>query len=201
MSIKSSGMGAQSTECGPSTDKAVTVLWSARQPRDTCRGGQGLASSFSAAQNVNLAGLPSVDMSETPGRPPPTFIIISRIVLPIAALARCPGPNAPQPDTTPQTARAGPFTINSGVIGCVVTCDSVRSKRGSQMAWTAATTTGKCSGRQPAITAFAATISTVAAAMLGPTSPKDTSASRSQALIIAAMRLRVGITTGKPSVS
>ena len=78
------------------------------------------------------------------------------------ALARWPGPSAPKPLAIPQASRAGPLTMIIGVTQWVVACTSPRSNRSSQTAARAARRTGRWSGRQPAITALAATFSTVA---------------------------------------
>ena len=51
--------------CGPSAAITVTVEVSLSWPISTWYGSQGLCSSFSAAQKVNLAGVPAV--AETPG--------------------------------------------------------------------------------------------------------------------------------------
>ena len=82
-------------------------------------------------------------MSELPGLAFPMLIMVSRNARPIVALARCPGPRAPVPETMgPQLCRAGPLTIINGAVQWVVACISVRSKAGSITALTAATTTG-----------------------------------------------------------
>ena len=85
-----------------------------------------------------------------------------RTARPIAALACQPGPSAPQPALMPSRRRRGPLTIRSGATFSSVVCTPRRLKAGSSIASTAASTTGKYSGRQPAITALAATFSTVA---------------------------------------
>src|SRR3954470_23644806 len=74
----------------------------------------------------------------------------------------------------------------------------MRLKAGSSAASSAARTTGKYSGRQPARTAHAATRSSVASPMPGGTSPSDWRGSRPPS--IASTRERVGGTTGSPSV-
>src|SRR5438093_255519 len=64
---------------GAAPPNAVTVLVAASKPRSTCRGAHGLASSFSAKQQVYLPGLPSVDLSACCGTPPPIVVMMSRI--------------------------------------------------------------------------------------------------------------------------
>ena len=79
---------------------------------------------------------------------------------------------------TPIAAATGPLTIRAGPQGWVVTACPLRLNAGSSAASTAATTTGKYSGRQPASTAQAAIRSRVASPMPGGTSPSDASGSR-----------------------
>ena len=82
-------------------------------------------------------------MSLIPGRAPPMFIMTSRTALPMEALARWPGPNAPHPEAiAPHATRAGPLTMSSGAMQWVVACSSVMSISGRQIALTAAITTG-----------------------------------------------------------
>ena len=138
-------------------------------------------------------------MSPWPGRAPPMFIRQRRRARPMLAFARCPGPSAPQPEAIgPQTSRAGPLTMTTGPSPCVVDCMLSMSKSGWLTARTAASTTGKCSGRQPAMTALIAIFSTVA--WPGPIMPMITSGSVSTPASRASTRSSVGITTGRPSV-
>jgi hypothetical protein len=65
---------------------------------------------------------------------------------------------------------------------------------------TAASTTGRYSGRQPAITALIATFSTVAGARSGGTIATTSLGSRVVPASIASTRRSVGATTGSPSV-
>ena len=57
---------------------------------------------------MNLPGWPSSAMSETPGLAPPMFIRHRRTARPIEALARCPGPSAPNPPATPHAVGERP---------------------------------------------------------------------------------------------
>ena len=68
------------------------------------------------------------------------------------------------------------------------------------MACTAASTTGKYSGRHPAITALAATFSTVATPPSGSISPSEAWRSTGLCPSISSMRPSVGGTMGSPSV-
>src|SRR5262249_55580311 len=68
------------------------------------------------------------------------------------------------------------------------------------MAWTAATTTGKYTGAQPAITALTASFAIVVAPQRGGIAPSDDDGSRSTAASICATRASVGGTMGNPSV-
>ena len=78
----------------PETPTTVTTLSSRPKPRSTWSGVHGFCASFSAKQNVYLPGWPSVAMSISPGRAPPTFCNVRRTARPMVALARLPGPNA-----------------------------------------------------------------------------------------------------------
>src|SRR6185436_8589471 len=64
---------------------------------------------------------------------------------------------------------------------------------------TAATITGKYSGRQPAITALIASFSTVVTRQPGGMSPSSSPGARPPAASIARTRASVGGTTGSPS--
>ena len=68
------------------------------------------------------------------------------------------------------------------------------------MASTAAITTGKYAGRQPAMTALMAIFSMVAMPCAGGISPTSSWAARPAAATIAATRSSVGGTTASPSV-
>jgi len=87
---------------------------------------------------------------------------MSRTARPIVALARQPGPNTPAPELIWSWLRIGPFTMTSGEGAFVVAETPWRSNASSQTASSAAMTTGRYSGRQPAITALIAIFSTVA---------------------------------------
>jgi len=101
-------------------------------------------------------------MLTTPGRAPPTLTQTRRSARPMVALARQPGPKRPAPQLMSSTPRMGPFTTMSGAGALVVADTPCRSKASSHTASTAESTTGKYSGRQPAITALIAIFSTVA---------------------------------------
>ena len=77
------------------------------------------------------------------------------------ALARWPGPNTPKEQLTPIRSRIGPCTTTSGPEKWVDVETPWRLNAGSHAASTAASTTGRYSGRQPAITALVATLTTV----------------------------------------
>jgi hypothetical protein len=101
-------------------------------------------------------------MLMSPGRAPPTFTHTSRTARPIVALARQPAPNTLAAQFTSSARRIGPLTISSGVTASVVPDTPSSAKPGSQIACTAASTTGMYSGRHPAMTALTAIRSTVA---------------------------------------
>src|SRR5207247_417816 len=73
-------------------------------------------------------------------------------------------------------------------------------KSGWRTARTLASTTGKYSGRQPAITAFAATFSTVTVPWSGSMRPRTSSGAHVAPRSIASTSASVGGTTGRPSV-
>src|SRR5215467_4822688 len=177
------------------------VLSSAAKPCSTCSGGHGLASSCSAKQHAYRAGLPYVDMLIAPARAPPRFAQIKRSARPIVAFARWPGPSAPAPPLMPSAPRAGPFTMKIGATASVVPETPTRLNASSHIASTPAITTGRYSGRQPAITALTAMRSTVARPSAAPTSAINSSRERPAPAMAASTRSRVGGTTGSPSVT
>ena len=73
-------------------------------------------------------------------------------------------------------------------------------KGGSRAASTAAITTGRYSGLQPASTALMATFSTVTGTRFGGTSPSTSAESRAVPSSMRATRSGVGGTTGRPSL-
>ncbi len=101
-------------------------------------------------------------MEVSPAFAPPRLIITRRTARPMVALARCPGPNTPNEQLSAIRSRIGPCTTINGAEKWVDVATPCRLKAGSVTAWTAASTTGRYSGRQPAITALTATFSTVA---------------------------------------
>lgn len=106
------------------------------------------------------------------GCAPPRFHETRRTARPIARLARAPPPLKTDSCVAKPSARTtGPETITRGQQGCVVVTTPARLKRGSSIASSAASTIGMCSGRQPAIAAFAAIASTVPARPLGGIAP------------------------------
>src|SRR2546425_3813043 len=84
----------------------------------------------------------------TPGRAPPTFTQTRRTARPIVALARKPAPNTDAAQFTSSARRIGPLTMTRGVTASVVPDTPTRENSGSQIALTAAMTTGMYSGRQ-----------------------------------------------------
>src|SRR3989442_12133289 len=95
-------------------------------------------------------------MLTSPGRAPPTFTQTSRSARPMVALARQPEPKTPAPQLTSSSPRRGPLTITSGAGAFVVAETPLGSNASSHTAPTAASTTGRYSGRQPALTALTA---------------------------------------------
>src|SRR5437762_14312294 len=101
-------------------------------------------------------------MLTRPGLAPPRFTHTRRSARPIVAFARQPDPNTPAAQFTSSVVLIGPLTITSGAGALVVADTPCRSNDSSQTASTAAMTTGRYSGRQPAMTALIAIFSTVA---------------------------------------
>src|SRR5437870_2470952 len=185
---------------GAAPPKAVTVLVSGAKPRSTWSGAQGLSASFSAKQQVYLAGLPSVDLSACCGTPPPIVVMISRVARPIVALARKPGPNKFPRALTPISRPTGPLTMSTGLAGFVVPWMPYRLNCLLRIAFTAVTITGKYSGLHPAITALTASVAIVASPQRGGIGPSEKDGSRSLKISIRATRSSVGGTIGIPSV-
>jgi hypothetical protein len=100
----------------------------------------------------------------------------------------------------PERAGDRPFTITSDTHMCVVCSTPFRLCAGSSMASIAARTTGKCSGRQPPITALIASFSIVASPPFGGIAPRLSCGSRPTCAMSASTRGRVGRTIGSPSV-
>ena len=130
-------------------------------PRSAASGSHGLSSSSSARQKVNLPGWPRVERSSWPGIPPSTLMMSSRSARPIVALARLPLPSTLWVAFMPSARRTGPFTTTNGALPPVLAVLPCRPNSGSHIALTIAITTGRYSGRQPAITAAMATFSAV----------------------------------------
>ena len=118
----------------------------------------------------------------------------------MAALARLPCPSAPRPMFMPARWRMGPFTTTAGAAPMVVAHTPCALNSSVQHASTAATTTGRWSGRQPAMTALMATFSTVAGARSGGMTATVSWGSRAMPSSIRSTRSGVGGTTGRPSV-
>src|SRR5262245_32488427 len=105
-------------------------------------------------QYVNLPGCPSWDRSNTPGTAPPTLRITKLTARTIVAFARDSGPNTAGPELMSRARRTGPLTIVRTAKLLVLEIGPISPKRESATASTAAITTGRYSGRHPAITAL-----------------------------------------------
>ena len=94
-------------------------------------------------------------MYVSPGTEPPcTFWLASANARPIVAFAWLYGPIAPMPEFMSSSLRIGPFTSE------IVAHDVVLLERAEMPVDAIASTTGKYSGRAPAMTEFTATFST-----------------------------------------
>ena len=125
----------------------------------------------------------------------------SRSARPIVAFARLPGPSALWRAFMPISAAIGPLTIAHSAAPPVLVSTVWRLNASSNIASSAATTTGKYSGRQPAMTALIAACSSVTPrprAGRKPISVSGSSASTTSSS--ACTRSGVGATIGSPSV-
>ena len=138
-------------------------------------------------------------MPPMPGLPPPTLRITNCSARPMVELARLPWPSAFLSVFMPMRRRIGPFTITIGPENHSVHSRPCILNVSVHAASTAASTTGKYSGLQPAMTAFTATFSTVHSASVGGTTAMISSGARVVAANMAATRASVGGTTGNPS--
>src|SRR5436190_9613078 len=154
---------------GPSPDITVTTESVGAKPRCTWYGVQRFSSSFSPKQKVNLAGLPWVERSISPGLAPATLSSISPSARPIVALACQPWPKQLEPQLMSSSLRIGPLTMTIGAQECVVASVPCRLYSGSSTPRIAAVATGKYSGLQPAMTALAARACTVGMTWRGGT--------------------------------
>ena len=118
----------------------------------------------------------------------------------MVALARLPWPSAFTPEFMPMARVIGPFTTITGPENQVVASRPCMLNVSVHAASTAAITTGRYSGRQPAITALMATFSNVHSTRLGGTIATRSSAARVVPVSMRSTRSGVGGTTGSPSV-
>src|SRR4051794_35730959 len=96
----------------------------------------------------------------------------------MVAVARLPGPSSPFPQRTSSWVRTGPL-MTMTCDGLLVVAQLVQQlASGAVRARTAATTVGRYSGRQPAITALMATCSAVTVADQLATVPTTSSGPR-----------------------
>ena len=151
-------------------------------------------------QNEYLPGCPRQLMSISPGRLPSTLMWISRMARPMVALGRKPGPNRFGPLFSPRASRIGPLTMSNCADPPVLTEAPWMLKCPRHIPSAAATTTGRYSGRHPAMTAFTATCPAVMVSRRGSMTPTVSSASSPAAARAASTRSDRGGTTGRPSV-
>ena len=123
-----------------------------------------------------------------------------RSARPIVAFALMFPPKHAVPPLMPSRPAIGPLTMTIGAAPPVVHAVEPTWKSGWSTARTLASTTGKYSGRQPAITAFAATFSTVTVPRSGSMRPRTSSGAHVAPRSIASTSASVGGTTGRPSV-
>ena len=82
-----------------------------------------------------------------------------RMARPMVTLARLPGPNRPWPQLIPISLRMGPFNSKTGTGELVDAEKPWTTLVSSSSAFRVVTSTGKYSGKQPAMTAQAAAFS------------------------------------------
>ena len=116
--------------------------------------------------------------SNRPGIEAQAFISISRMALPMVALARFPGPNRLPLELMSNSREIGPLTMTRTAAPPWLDDGAIRLNSLVSMASVAAMTTGKYSGRQPAITALAATFATLISLRRSGTAPSTSSAGR-----------------------
>jgi hypothetical protein len=140
---------------------ADTALVPAGWPASLANGGHGDSSSFSARQIDHRPGRPWVACSSTCGWMPKALRTIRPMAQATVAFGRKPGPNAPPAVLKPRSCLIGPLTTIIGA-GPLVDCQPPpRAARSRISASKAASTTGKYSGRQPAMAALTAARYTV----------------------------------------
>src|SRR5579875_3708642 len=118
----------------------------------------------------------------------------------MVAFARAPGPNRPARALRPSAWRGGPLTISRGAPPPPRPSAADSPKAGAVTARTAAASSGRYSGRQPARTALTASFSAVMARPSSGRAPTTVSGGSPSASSNAATRSGVGGTTGSPSV-
>jgi hypothetical protein len=128
------------------------------------------------------------------------FVMIKRSALPMVALARHPWPRTLAPQLISRLLRHGPLTTMTGATLPVVVCTPSRLNPGFSTPFTAAMTSEKYAGKQPAITALAAIFSMVATPFNGGITPSATFLSIPAAAIISSTAARVDGKTGRPSL-
>ncbi len=140
----------------------------------------GEPSSSSAKQKAIFPGLPCVARSTSPGRPPPTFRTTSCSARPIVGLARLPLTEDVHCRSSCRCARRmGPLTIDHRSHGHRGREHAVGVElRRCTRPRAAASTTGRYSGLQPAITALIATFSTLHSTRSGGTTATTSSGRR-----------------------
>src|SRR5262249_55489429 len=118
----------------------------------------------------------------------------------MVALARTPGPKRLPPECRPIASRRGPLTMTMRAAPPVLVAGPWSLKSGSPMAERAAPTTGKYSGRHPAITALMAACQAVTARARTGSWRRTSAAGHGPPASIRSTSGSVDGTTGRPSV-
>ena len=135
-----------------------------------------------------------------PGRTSIRLIRQSRMARPITAVARSLLPSALKPPLAPSSSRIGPFSTTSTAQPPVLAVAPCIRKSSCIIAVQAVRTTGKCIGRQPAITALIASFSAVTASPRTGSMPISWSGGIIAQSRQACTASAVGGTIGRPSV-
>ena len=158
--------------------------------------------SSSSANTMFVARMPpKFAIAPMPGSAPPTFCWIRRSARPMLAPAgRCgSGPRQPKPAFRRICFEIGPLTITTGNALPEAACNCSALVCGSRKASTAAISTGRYSGRPPAIASAIAQVSTVARPPRGGNLPSRCSRGSALPARIRSTRSRVAGHNGRPS--
>ena len=144
---------------------------------------------------------PKIAIVPTPGSAPPTFCCMRRSARPMLAPAgRCgSGPSRPKPELRRICFAIGPLTMTAGNGAPEVACNWSKPFAGSKHASTAATRTGRYSGRPPAMASAMAQVSMVVMPPRGGNLPSTCVRGSAEPWSIQSTRSCVAGHSGRPS--